>query len=150
MYLIFSHGRSGTSELLRAIRSFKVNIEWEPFKNRSQALRPRTCKEVDARIAHMSDGCVKHLWSHLPNDLNDYILKHSAFSGKVVLYRKDVFSATMSLLVARQTKQWRYINDDTRAFRVDPELFEKEMQKLVSQQDRYKNHPAADLKACRV
>lgn len=112
MYLIYCHGRSGSTQLLRAIRNradHSDSVYDEPFKQRN-ADRLGYNASIRANIGHyiawLNASYIKHLFSDLPAELNRKVVSHEAFKGILFLYRRNIVEYAVSMVTARATNEW--------------------------------------------
>ena len=72
VFLIFAHGRSGSSELFRALAAAKAtdSLAWEPLKARPGVRAPVTLEELETRLREIRQAHVKHLWTQVAPEIN--------------------------------------------------------------------------------
>ena len=140
MHLIFAHGRSGSSELFRALQAVKGgdSWSWEPFKRRKNMPKLTTIAELEQQLTSVGDHA-KHLWTHMGRQLNLELLRPERTEGLVFLYRRNVFDTVISLIVARHTKEWRFVKEGQSLGVVDPKDVLSEMKRLKRNITYYKS-----------
>lgn len=108
--LVLAHARSGSSEFIRAI-SDAVGHDYlmEPFhrKMKERGIEYGTSAYNEYLDEVMSSRLVKHMWNGMSLEANSTVLQHSAVSGVVFLYRRNVHLAALSAVVAQMTGKWR-------------------------------------------
>ncbi len=139
-FVIWAHGRSGSSELARALREYAaLHGEMEPF-GKSMA-RAGIAKEGAAFEAHlhaklMECDFIKHLWTQLPSASNEALLHNRELSRIVFLYRPNLFDVAVSTLMAKNLGNWN---------RIDPQAIEKPISITPTQIKNFAGALKADI-----
>lgn len=114
MQLIYCHGRSGSTQLVRCVRNYKSdssNFYDEPFKQKNAVIHGfdeplRDGGNLERYIDHLGDTRVKHLWSDLALPMNKRVIANPGVESILFLYRRNMFDFAMSMLTASLTKEW--------------------------------------------
>lgn len=113
MKLIYCHGRSGSTQLVRAARKLEGSGRFydEPFKQRNAKAHGydkivRENGNLEDYISYLNPLRVKHLWTDLPKDMNRRLVHNPSVDSILFLYRRGVVDYTLSMVTANITKEW--------------------------------------------
>lgn len=114
--MIWAQSRSGSSNLVRAIRAgSSAKAVMEPFNKdmKKKGIQPGTVefKEYVTRYLVAYD-IIKHIWSTLPDEPNAHILKHSVTGSVLILHRADTTASTLSEIVASRARNWSELTEE--------------------------------------
>jgi len=113
MRLVYCHGRSGSTQLVRAARKEPGASTFydEPFKQVNAKIHGyksvvKDGENLEDYINFLNPVRVKHLWTDLSKDLNERLIANKNVRSILFLYRRGVVDYTMSMVTARLTKEW--------------------------------------------
>ena len=111
MYLVYAHGRSGSTQLVRALRRAVGGelVRDEPFKQRnaeSWGYNLSVRDNIEDYLRWLGAPYLKHLWSDMRPKQNRALVSSPLLQGVIFLYRRNIFEYAISMVAASLTKEW--------------------------------------------